>query len=489
MCLYCGRNCCWRWPDCGCHSCEDTDTLQKYIEWCGITIEHTEDGWIKFDSMLPNTIEEWTGCITIKPETVITPEWCEYINYVIDIENKDQLVAMNAACDPTFLWDQIIVDAPLEKNLVWCQMKISIDETKLNHPQFLKCEWWVESNLEEDDVVATPVTIRDAVKLWHWFMRTDWPGPDSTEIQAPSWCSPAYIHRDCGDECSCERQGVVQLRMIRDAFIEQPVWREPWDAAVWYYLLVNTTTAEALGTALPDTAVSPWLDTVEDFWWRVEVDEWPLLWFGNWLICNSCLIPRLVEISRQGTVEASWWVNWLRAQIFKTCEDWSVEPVTEWRDSPISDPDLDWDWLPDNYVISSQWWTIDGIGQWYKYQERQTINMKAYTWLEPKCCLYSLYKVSSTVWDDAYDIDAYPNAQASILGQTTIADVSAWWDLWALMMVKTIDDCCMLNEHLIEDCPEPVVFDPITGDPLGTSNKCYDESWEEVPCITYTPTP
>lgn len=462
---------------CGCHDCGTYEDQVTYQAWCGVTITSPEDGVVIIQWEKSSTVVSGNDCILVNPTQQTDADWCTYTQYELTVVKEDEKVKIFESCDnAVYLNEAITSTSPITVNATCDGVDIGIDEDLLTHPTYRDCDW---DTINEWATLLTPNQLRDSIQLGEGLVWRDGPWKNANEIADPAWCDSAWIQRDCWDECSCERQWVVQLRMTRDAFVEPAIG---WGG---YYILVNTSNPENLWTDLPDSAESVWADSVDDLWWKKELDYGPLLWWEGWLICNNCPIPRVVDADFQATIEASWGVNGLRAQMFKTCSDGSVVPVSERRDSPISDQDEDGDWLPDNYIISSQWGLTNGIGQGYKYQERQTINMSSAFVLEPDCCVYVVFKVSTTIGDPNYDVDAFPNAQASILGQTGIVDVSHVWDFGWSLTVKTIDDCCMIEEVTDEcDCASGLTYDPITGSPLWTSTPCYDDTGQEVPCIS-----
>lgn len=393
----------------------------------------------------------WWG-VNIVSNILTDPDGCRRRVYALSVSCCDEKVRVCAnEWDPKFLREAIEVTYPLLKD-VDCEdwvIRITLDQNGIVHPSYKDCD---DNTIPNNAVLMTPTSMNSIYNLGDCYWWFDWASVDSNEIPANELtpCKRRWLKRRCSDPCSCCTKGIAEVVLTNNVLINQPAVRSWWGSGSWFYII----------TAWSWSANFLWqpVDVINSSWSSIH-QYWPLWTSANWVICNWCNIGRLVTVEAWGSIEGSRWVNGLRVQIYEVNTTWTntiFEPIAEWRDSPTSDPDVTttwwvaWtDWIPDNYKVTSDitnTWTK--LNRWYRFQERQNFYLKRDVWMRPWSCYVLVVKVSSVIDDPDYDISK--PAQVAILGKLA-SDGSVSWDLWAYLNVKTIDDCCII-QNKAEDC-------------------------------------
>lgn len=281
----------------------------------------------------------------------------------------------------------------------------------------------------------------DLIWLTDEFEWVNWTNP-LTATAVTDNCEKRYIWRKCVD---CLSKSIAKIR-LRSDFIDSLPVNQPL-FSLWFYWLVSDAVSSSFVWVPVTSKDRNWATA----WWTSELNIWWIVWDVEWKICNTCPHSRLVRARRKGNIEASWWINGLRCEIWM--KDWvNLRSVAERRDSPTSDPDVSTppDWLPDNYFVTSWWPQANRLNAWYKYQERQNFDAEEVFWLPPWACLIPVVKVSAFIDDNGYDQSK--DANFSVLWRLA-TDWSVSWDLWAFFEVETIDDPCMIRQYQEEcDC-------------------------------------
>lgn len=436
-------------------SCGCNKTKQEWVcscklvglHWTRATMTDQETWQIVSDFPTIVTSEDWTVWVTSSVET--TNDWlATTTTYDLSVECCDEKVRVCAwEWTPKFLDEAIETTWAITKDTdctSWV-ITIGIDEDQLQHPEYTDCSWSV---IQDQDQVITPTDLQNSIKLTNWFAWYDWPDQTTAElIWVPTACREKYIWINC-DPCEWISKWVAKIRLNNDFIIEQPVndWANSWG----FYMLTDSSVSWSIQWVTLTNLDRNWVAPQ-------RTSEFAYGWLSTnitWAVCNDCEYSRLVNARFRWSIEASRWVNGLRVQLYSVAGDWTIKPVAEWRDSPISDPDVDWptwanpDWYPDNYQITAAWPQNDRRNQWYKHQERQSFDASERFRLEPDTCLVAVLKVSSFNDDPQYDA-SYP-AQAWILWALA-SDWTVSWDNGAFIEIETIDNACIIKQHQ-EEC-------------------------------------
>lgn len=428
------------WQVLWCNQCKEL--LPEWVSGiCWIQATKVSDNQRVIQNTRPEiTITNW-GWVNVQVIDTQPSGWCPAREYRLSVSCCDERVRVCPwQWDPKFLTDAIDTTYPIEKD-VNCSdwvITISLDQAWIIHPVYKDCD---DNDITNGSTVMTPSAMNSIYQLGDCYWWFDWPSADSDEIPLNELtpCKQRYLKRKCSDPCSCCAKGIAEVVLVTDTIIEQKVVHptSPSGTGSWFYVIADTIASWTL-------LWQPVVWTGSTF---VSVHQyWPLATWDKWYITNGCNLWRLVTVEAWGSVETSRWVNGIRMQIYMLDPNaWTFEPVAERRDSPISDPDVNWDWIPDNYKVTSDPTnTGTKLNRWYRYQERQNFYMKRDVWMTAESSFVLVAKVSTVIDDPAYDPTVVPNWQVSILGRIS----QTWWvswDLWAYLNVKTIDDCCIIK--------------------------------------------
>lgn len=429
-CWWCKEN---KKSNCGCS--ESSAACNCKLEWrWEATVFMSDPQTRVVDVPHDPVVVSTDNTVSVDVSTEPYEDWTRPV-YDLSVECCDSKVAVCVwDTNPWALVDKIEVVSPLTMDAT-CNDKITIwlDQTLITHPdhpdeKVARQAWCPERFL------SGIIWLQD--NFW-WFSSAD---PITATELADDSCDKRYVGLKCVD---CLGKSIAKIR-LRSDFIDSLPVNQPL-FSLWFYWLVSDAVSSSYVWVPMTSKDRNWATA----WWTSELNIWWIVWDVEWKICNTCSHSRLVRARRKGNIEASWWINGLRCEIWM--KDWvTLKSVAERRDSPTSDPDVSTppDWLPDNYFVTSWWPQANRLNAWYKYQERQNFDAEEIFWLPPWACLVPVVKVSAFIDDSWYDQSN--DANFSVLWKLA-TDWSVSWDLWAFFEVETIDDVCMIRKYQ-EEC-------------------------------------
>lgn len=428
---------------CGCSKIQDTNVCNCKLLWInGTDVSMIDSETWEIRSDLPTTVASADSSVTVVETINNTPDGKNVqLHYDLSVECCDSKVAVCAwDTNPWPLAQKLISASDIITLDVNCgdKIEIGVDEAKLlaiiPDPVDEKVGWlaWCDPQYLNDILWLT-----DELAFFDSEDRAT-----AQEVDSFSYCDKRYIWLSCND---CYRKSISKARLTKNFLNTQKVGNNdiaPW---LWFYVLTSNNVNWTFFPGIPTITAD--VDSQNAQWIGELQYGWIDFWAADGVMTNTCDIPRIVTVTFRWSIEASRWVNGIRAQVYKSYNG-NTTVAWERRDSPISDPDATGDWLPDNYRVTAAWEVWNKLNQWYKYQERQTFIVEETILLEPGAKLFPVIKISSVNNDPDYDITR--PAEFAILGELW-SDWSVSWDKWALFQVKTEDDPCMIRE-IVADC-------------------------------------